>query len=208
MADRDEDVHLGGGPAVPAAQIREQRLDEGRLDGRAPEILLEERPGVAHRREADAEVPAAGGLAEALGDAMARRDQQFGVRSRQRARGQRHERQELSVVAVDPGQAVEERSPDRMRADELGDDVRVAHERGDGGGGEGLAEAFEHALAAAHAGQPVVPEGHRRAAGRRREDLRPRRGVTARGHLAWAPWLGRAGGARQAARRGSRGCRP
>jgi hypothetical protein len=76
------------------------------------------------------------------------------------ADGGRKERQVVAVAALGAGQALDERRLDAPVLDGGRHRARHVEEREEIGLGEELAEDFEAALAAPHAGEPVVDQGN------------------------------------------------
>ena len=105
-------VTLCGRAPVPLAQPAQKTLQQPRLEPRtrvSPKYASSHVPGVAHRREAVADVR--DGIAartDRLGDAVAEADNQIAGRQTPARRGRRHERQQIAIIAVAFGQKIEE----------------------------------------------------------------------------------------------------
>ena len=159
--DRHEMGHAAGRRQVPAPEPLEHRPGEGpahRAIGPAFQVGLTALPGVSHRSEAIADVRNAGRRHDGLGHAMAQADDEVDVLESPGARGQRHDRQQMAIVAEDAGNELERRRPDLHRFDRRTERAPPMDQGIKLRFGKGAAEHLEAFLAPAHSGQPVVHE--------------------------------------------------
>ena len=131
----------------------------------AAEVGFAHVPGVAHRREAVADVRHAGRRPGGLGDAMAEADDQVAWRQPP-AGGERHQRQQIAIVARAHGASAAGKLV-RGRASSMAGDTlpglcRSVKSRASG---QRRQSDFQALLAAAHAGQPVVNQRYTRSQG-------------------------------------------
>ena len=153
-----------GRPVPPPEPPRDRRHENPRGQARLrAEVVVVEIPDVAHRGEAVADVPGPGGNPHALGDRVARRQHQIVAGEVEALHRGREQRQVVAVAPLGLRQALDERGHDAALLDHGRDGSRHVQERVEVGGGKQLAEHLEAALAAAHAGEPIVDE----------RDLRP-----------------------------------
>ena len=105
-----------GGPPVPGAQSFQQLARGIRLETAepvGPEIGIALVPGIAHRREAIADMRHAGRRRNRLGNTMTEADYEVAARQTPGSHGTGHRRQEVAVVVLDAGQPLQEAGHDR-----------------------------------------------------------------------------------------------
>ena len=119
-------------------------------------------PGVAHGREAVADVGYVLRWPDALGNAMAEADHQLAGRQSPAAHGCRHQRQQIAIVTVDSRKEVERAGVAGEPFDGGRDGIGTVQQRVQGGVRPTTAQHFQTLLAAAHAREPVVYQHHLR----------------------------------------------
>ena len=161
MRDSDIAVRAAGRVAVPPCQPRHHRPHHATTqlaEPLRPEVRVELVPRIAHRRQAVAQVARAPGTHDRLGAAMADADDKIEAIEGELLDGRREQRQVVAVVALHERQPLHERGVYRQAFDRRRHGPALVDQREQFGLRKPLAQDFEHLLAAAHAGQPVVHE--------------------------------------------------
>ncbi len=121
-------------------------------------------PGVAHRGEAIADVRRAVRWANPLGHAMTETDNQVAARQPPALDRRRHQWQQRAIVAVNPGQVLQEAGARPTIFDGRRHRSCPVEQGEQRGRWPAAAGHFQALLAAAHARQPVVNQDHSRLA--------------------------------------------
>ena len=160
LADGDEMRDPIRRAAIPIAHSGKQSISEFRFDPALAiaEVLAALVPGIAHRREAVADVGHAGRGDGPLGDAVAEAEDEIDIAEAMAGR-HRHERQEVAVVARPAGQGVQPAGADAESLDRGRDGPAPVQQCAEFGVRPADGRRFEALLPAAHPGQPVVHQG-------------------------------------------------
>src|SRR5213076_3272064 len=164
VGDRDDAVDRLVAPIPPTEPGGDGRGEEPRGEpGARAEVVVGEVPYVAHRREAVAEVERARRRADALGDAVAQREDEI-VAGEVEAPYRRGEQREIAAILRGGGrEPLDERGHDAAALDHGRDTSGDVDQREERRVGEQLADDLETPLAPTHARQPVVDERDARA---------------------------------------------
>ena len=165
----DEPIDARRSRRIPSRQPRHHRpihppVREAAHASRT-EVGVELIPRIPHRRVAVADVPRPARRDDGLRGTVAGADDQLVRIQVELLDRQRKQREVLAVVGRRQRQPLNERRRDAVALDRRRHRAADVAQREDVGVGMQLAQRFEHALAAAHARQPVVNE--------RRPQLRP-----------------------------------
>ena len=162
LRDSEIAVHPALGGAVPTSQARQHRPQQRArhlADTVRAEIGVELIPGVAHGREAIAEMPRASGDHHRFRRAVTGADDEVVGIQVELLNGHGEKRQVLPIELAGEGQPVNRRLRDQASFNDRGDRALEIDQREQVRGREELAKDFKRLLPAAHAGDPVVDEG-------------------------------------------------